>query len=95
MKRIYSYKVKKGASSAMSQILNYPEQVDSRMDEQVCRITVTSYTINKNIKPQYQEQYKDHRLYQIKVKGIEDKEFLVMESLLEWLEEIVIENDEL
>ncbi|HWJ29380.1 MAG TPA: hypothetical protein VNS32_22765 [Flavisolibacter sp.] len=91
MKVLYSYKVKEGASSVMSNILNYAGQVDSRMDRCICRVTAT-YPVNKNIKPQYLEQYKNDRLYQIKVKGIDDKEFLVMESLLEWLSEVVVEN---
>ena len=93
MKKIYTYRTKPGASKIMSQILKYAEQVDGRMDDKVCRIIVTSYTIQNNIKPAYQEQYKNDRIYQIKVIDISDKEFLVFESLLESLEEVVVREE--
>jgi len=74
----------------MSQVLKFAGQVDSRMDEKICRITVTSYTITDNIKPAFHEQYKNENLYQIHIIDIPEKEFLVFESLLENLEEIVV-----
>lgn len=93
MKKIYTHKTKPEASKLMSQVLKFPEQVDSRMDEKICRITVTSYTIKDNIKPSFQEKYKGEHLYQIKVIDIPEKEFLVFESLLKNLDEVVITNE--
>lgn len=92
MKQIFTNKVKKGAYKVMASILKFPEQVDSRMDQKACRVTVTTYTIKDNIKRVYIDQYSNDHLYQIKVLGIDDKEFLVMQSLLEPLEEVVIVN---
>lgn len=74
----------------MAQVLKFPEQVDSRMDGKICRITVTSYTIKDNIKPSYQEKYKDEHLYQIEILDIPEKEFLVFACLLENLDEVVV-----
>jgi hypothetical protein len=92
VKKIYSYKVKKNASKLMSNVLKCP-QLDSRMDEKVCRITFTRYTIKDNIKPNYHDQCKNDKLYQIKVIDIGHKEFLVFQSLLVNLEEVIVTNE--
>ncbi|NVM62138.1 hypothetical protein FHW88_000414 [Mucilaginibacter sp. SG538B] len=39
--KIYPWRIKKGAYDFMRPRLVYPEQVDGRMDDQICRITVT------------------------------------------------------
>ncbi len=93
MKKIYKHRIKASSSRLMAQVLKVPEQVDSRMGEKICRITVTSYTIKDNIKSAFQEQYKNEHLYQIKIIDIPEKEFLVFESLLENLDEVVITNE--
>ena len=90
MKKIYTHQTKPDASMLMSQVLKFTGQVDSRMDEKICRITVTSYTIKDNIKPAFQEQYKNEHLYQIQIIDIPEKEFLVFESLLEYLGKVVV-----
>ena len=90
MKKIYTYKTKPEASKLMSQVLKFPEQVDSRMDEKICRITVTTYTIKDNIKLSYQEKYKNEHLYQIETFDISEKGFLVFACLLENLDEVVV-----
>lgn len=90
MKKIYKHRIKAGSSRLMAQVLKFPEQVDSRMDGKICRITVTSYTIKDNIKPSYQEKYKDEHLYQIEILDIPEKEFLVFACLLENLDEVVV-----
>lgn len=92
-KKIYPYKVKSGAFKLMSNVLKFPEQVDNRMDGKACRITVTSYTIKDNLKSAYHEQYKNERLYQIKVIDIADKEFLVLESFLNPLPEVIVTSE--
>lgn len=59
MKKIYTHKTKPDAAKLMSHVLKFPGQVDSRMDEKICRITVTFYTLKDNIKPVSLEQYKN------------------------------------
>jgi len=90
MKMVYTHKTKPKASKVMSQVLKFAGQVDSRMDKKICRITITSYTIKDNIKSAFQEQYKTEHLYQIEIIDIPEKEFLVFESLLENLQEVVV-----
>lgn len=87
---VYTHKTKPNASKVMSQVLKFAGQVDSRMDEKICRITVSAYTIKDNIDPAFQEKYKNDHLCQIEIVDIPEKEFLVFEGLLEYLEEIVV-----
>ncbi len=89
-KIIYPYKVKKEAGKIMSRILKYPEQVDSRIDNKVCRVTLIR-SIDADLKGQFIEEYKADNLYQIEVQGITEKDFLVLESLLENLDEVIVE----
>ena len=92
MKKVYKYKIKEGASVIMSRILEYPiDQVDSRMDGKICRITL-DYPIDKNIKKGYLDDYKEDKLWQIEIYGIIEKEFLIVQSLLEDLDEFVFVN---
>lgn len=78
----------------MSLRLNYPEQVDQRMDNQICRITVTDYTVKANIRSQYQTELEQDHLWQVEVLGIKDRQFLVLQSLLIDLEEDIVVLDE-
>jgi hypothetical protein len=89
MKKVFKYKVKEGAFVIMSKILEHPVyQVDSRMDGKICRITL-DYPIEKNIKKEYINDYKQDKLWQIEIYGIIDKDFLVVQSLLDDLDEFV------
>jgi hypothetical protein len=89
VKKVFKYRVKKGSSIIMSQILEFPvDQVDSRMDGKICRIT-DDYPIGKNIKKEYINDYKLDKLWRIEIYGITDKEFLIVQSLLEELDELV------
>lgn len=89
MKKVFKYKVKEGSSVIMSRILEFPvNQVDSRMDGNICRITL-DYPIDKNIKKEYFNDYKQDKFWQIEVYGILEKEFLIVQSLLEDLDEFV------
>jgi hypothetical protein len=91
---IYPWRIKKGAHIFMSLRLNYPEQVDRRMDEEICRITVTDYTIKANIKSQYHQELERDHLCQVEVLGIKDREFLVLQSQLIDLKEDIVVFDE-
>lgn len=73
--KIYLWRIKDGACSYMSRVLNYLETVDYRMDGQICRITVTSYTIQDNIRHYYHKELAKDHLYQVQVFNIEDRNF--------------------
>jgi hypothetical protein len=92
--KIYPYRVNNGAYEQMLRILKYPLQVDRRMDGQLCRITVTDYTIEANIKKEYQRELIKDRIWQVEVHGIQDKDFLVLNSLLTSLGGDVLVVDE-
>lgn len=70
------------------------ETVDSRMDNKICRITQTSYTIEANIKSEYQKTLATDHIYQVEVLGIDDREFLILQSLLEELGDETVYIDE-
>jgi hypothetical protein len=84
MNIIFPKKVKPSAYAFMIEVLRFPDQVDYRMDNKICRITETEYGMNPlNIKPQYITQLTRDRLCRIQVHGIDDREFMVLQSLLE------------
>ncbi|MDB5006246.1 MAG: hypothetical protein JWP45_639 [Mucilaginibacter sp.] len=87
---IFPWRISEGAYRYMSRILKYSEQVDHRMDGQVCRITVTSYNIKDNIRSEYHTELAKDRLWQVAVLGIEDREFMVLQSQLVDLNEDLI-----
>ena len=60
-----------------------------RMDNKDCRIRFTTYTIKDNIKRIFQIQLINDLVFQIKVAGINERWFMILESLLEILEEII------
>lgn len=91
---IYPWRIQNGAYNFMSLRLKYPEQVDWRMDDQVCRITITSYTIKDNIRAQYHQELERDHLWQVEVLGIKDREFLVLQSRLTDLKEDIVVLDE-
>ena len=80
--KIYPWRIKKGAYAYMSSCLQYPQQVDSRMNDQICRITVTDYTIERNIRRAYHKELEKDHVWQVEVLGITDREFLVLQSQL-------------
>ena len=79
----------------MVKVLKHPAiVVDHRMDNGICRITVTDYTIKANIKDSYQKELANDKVWQVAVYGIEDKDFIVLNSLLERLEdELIIDEN--
>ncbi len=87
--QIYKWKIKKGAFAYMCTVLNFSDAVDFRMDEKICRITVTSYTIKDNIKTIFHKELSGDYLFQVKINGIDDREFLILQSQLIELDEIV------
>jgi hypothetical protein len=92
---IFPWRIREGACAFMSRVLSYPEQVDPRMDGQICRITVTAYTIKANIRPAYHAELEKDHLWQVAVLGIADREFLILQSQLIALDEdmVVVDPD--
>jgi hypothetical protein len=88
--KIYPWRVKENASRKMASMLNYPETPARQMDGQICRITVTSLTLEANIRKAPLKELGPDRLWQIQVLGIDDREFLVLQSLLASSDDIVI-----
>ena len=80
--KIYPWRIRAGAYDFMRWRLQYPEQVDWRMDDQICRITVTDYTIDQSIRSVYHKELQKDHIWQVEVLGIEDREFLVLQSQL-------------
>jgi hypothetical protein len=64
------------------------------MDGQLCRITVTDYTIERNIKRHYHKELEKDRVWQVEIYGIDDREFLVLNSLLTSLGDDMLVVDE-
>lgn len=89
-KQRFIYRIMHGAYDTMNKILKYGAgQVDSRIDGKVCRIT-DSYPVNMSLKEQYLEEYTNDHLNQVKIIDIEEPEFLVLQSLLVPLDEVII-----
>ncbi|MBW8685792.1 hypothetical protein [Chitinophaga rhizophila] len=94
-KKIYSQKVKPGAYEYMIKVLKYPEQVDPRMDGKVCRITVTDYKLEPSIQAKDIPAHINDRLFQVEVHGIDDREYLILASQLEYAGQdlVVVESN--
>lgn len=88
MKKFYPYKIKKGSTVKMSELLQHPELIDYRMDEQICRIT-DNCKPEDFIKKECLDSLTGDQLYQVKTAYIDDRTFIVLKSLLEPLTEIV------
>lgn len=89
MKKFYPYKIKTGSAVKMAEILIEPQLIDYRMDDKICRITTVDHNTAAVIKPEHLDTLADDQLYQVKAAYIDDREFLVLKSLLEPLTEIV------
>lgn len=88
MKKFYPYKIKEGSAVKMSELLQHPELIDYRMDEQICRIT-DNCKPEDFIKKEWLDSFAGDQLYQVKTAYIDDRTFIILKSLLEPLAEIV------
>lgn len=89
-RKIYPFKVKNGTYQEMTRILRFLEVTGIEMDGQVCRVTVTNYTPELSVKKGYLDQYKNDNVYQVRLLNNDDREFIVMSSMLEHLPEPTI-----
>lgn len=93
MKYIYNLKVKEGTYEVMNKVLNSHQALSNPIiDGKNCRITLP-YSIEKTIKPEFIQEYKNDKVFQIKVQGIEDIEFLVLFSQLDYLDEVIVTGE--
>jgi hypothetical protein len=91
-RKVFNFIVKANASNIMSGLLKYPEQTGKEMDGNICRLTLLR-SKEDELRSQYQEKYREDGLWQIEVMGIYNREFLILESLLDSLDENVIVKD--
>ena len=89
-KKIFSFKVKANSYHEMAKILRFPTVTGPEIDNQVCRVTVTDYPTELSVKKQYIDQYKNDHVFQIRLLGNDERDFIVMGSMLEHLKEPVI-----
>lgn len=92
-KKIYNFRVKDGAYSTMLKILEFPETTGSAIDNKICRPNIT-YDIVNTIRPEYQKIYSEDRVWQIEILDDTSREYLVLESLLEGLDNVIIKESE-
>ena len=89
-KKIFPFRVKESSYQEMRKILRFPEVTGPEIDGQVCRVTVTNYAPDLSIKREFLEQYRKDNVFQIRLLENNDREFVVMSSMLEHLNEPVI-----
>lgn len=89
-KKIFPFKVKADAYNELTRILRFPAVTGPEIDNQVCRVTVTDYPVELSVKKQYIERYKNDHVFQIRLLSNDERDFIVMGSMLEHLKEPVI-----
>lgn len=89
-RKIYTFHVKTGAYEVMSKILRFPGVTGIEIDDAICRVTVNDYSPQLSLKSEYVEQYENDQIFKIRLLENNDREFIVLASLLEPLAEPVI-----
>lgn len=89
-KNVFPFQVKKGSYDELRKILRFPEVTSPEIDEKTCRVTITDYNTDLTLKAEYREQYKKDNVFQIRLLDNQEREFIVMASMLERLNEPVI-----
>lgn len=89
-KKIFPFKVKPDSYQKMAKILRFPGVTGPEMDDHICRVTVTDYPLDLSLKKEYIEAYKDDHLFQVCLLHYNNREFIVMASMLEHLDQPVI-----
>ena len=74
----------------MQEVLRFPETTGPEIDGQVCRVTITDYDVSLCLNKEFVEKYKNDHVFQVRLLYRADRDFIVMASLLESLEEPVI-----
>ena len=89
-KQVFTWRVKEGSYKIMQEILRFPQSTGPEIDGQVCRVILTDYDVAQSLKKQHADKYKTDHVFQVKLLHNNDREFIVMGSLLESLEQPVI-----
>ena len=74
----------------MKKLLRFPEVTGPEIDGQICRVTVNDYSTELSLKKEYQDQYKNDLVFKVRLLENNEREFVVMASMLELLPEAVI-----
>ena len=88
--KTYSFRVKTGAYEVMSKILRFPKVTGIEIDDAICRVTGTDYSPDLSLKSEFVKQYENDQIFKIRLLENNDREFIVLASLLELLAEPVI-----
>ena len=89
-KKIYPFRIKPDSYEEMRKLLRFPEVTGPEIDGQICRVTVTNYSPDLSLKKEYVNQYKNDLVFKVRLLENNDREFIVMASMLESLPEPVI-----
>lgn len=90
-KKIFPFKVKPGSYQEMVKILRFPEVTGREIDNEVCRVTITNHAIDLSLKKEYVGQYKNDHVFQIRLLCNNERDFIVMGSMLEHLKESIMQ----
>ena len=89
-KQVFTWRVKNGSYKIMQELLRFPETTGPEIDGEVCRVTITDYDVSLSLKREFIEKYKNDHVFQVRLLNRPDRDFIVMASLLENLQEPVI-----
>lgn len=89
-KSIFPFKIKPGSYEKLVRVLKFPEVPGPQIDDQIFRVTVTDYSLELSVKKECAEQYKSDQVFQVRLLNNNDREFIVLASMLEHLNEPVI-----
>ena len=82
----FCYKIDHDAFRIMSKILRNPEVTGEEINGAICRIT-SSHDVLLSIQSNYWSQYKDDELVSVRLQKNNTREFVVLKSLLNKIEE--------
>lgn len=82
----FCYKIDHDAFRTMSKILRNPEVTGEEINGALCRIT-SSHDVLLSIQSNYWAQYKDDELVSVRLQKNDAREFVVLKSLLNEIDE--------
>ena len=69
----------------------HPEVTGKEIDSEICRVTIANHAIDLSLKKEYVEQYKNDHVFQIRLLCNNERDFIVMGSMLEHLKEPIMQ----
>jgi hypothetical protein len=85
-KTIFQYRIREHAYETMVRILRNPEVTGPEINGQICRVT-TTHDVLLSIKSFYWPEFRDDELVQVRLQDNNSREFVVMKSFLDELDE--------